>query len=87
MKGYSTDDDGGHRSLEAQEAKRKEAEKLMKAFLKKGGKVQQIPYGMRSEDTGANRFKSKFKKFSRFKKKLIKPKTKKKSKKKSKRRK
>ena len=87
MKGYSTDDDGGHRSLEAQEAKRKEAEKLMKAFLKKGGKVQKIPYGMRSEDTGANRFKSKFKKFSRFKKKLIKPKTKKKSKKKSKRRK
>ncbi len=47
------EEDSGVRSIEAQQAKQKELDKMMKAFLKKGGKVQHIPYGVVSNNAGS----------------------------------
>ena len=35
------------------EDKKSENERLMKEFLKKGGKVEKIPYGVTSQDLGS----------------------------------
>ena len=47
------EDESGVRSIEAQQAKQKELDKMMKAFLKKGGKIQHIPYGVVSDNAGS----------------------------------
>ena len=48
------EEDSGVRSVEAQQAKQKQLDKMMKAFLKKGGKVQQIAYGVVSDQAGSS---------------------------------
>ena len=47
------EDESGVRSIEAQQAKQKELDKMMKAFLKTGGKIQHIPYGVVSDNAGS----------------------------------